>query len=598
MERRTHLTVLALIFALGAYLRLVDLTGPSLWLDEIIHLQVTRSLADEPWYQHALGVSEVAGVTENGPLYYRLQIWGQKLAPGELGVRLFPAIVGILTLPLMAVTARRIGGPHLAVVATLLLAVSPLHVYFSREGRPYYLLMTLTLWLLYALLQRGSRTGTALAVSGCLLSAYVGIQCLPVLMSFAVLSTGAALGDLRRRRSAPSRDRLAALQAPAAACVALALAFGLYMTRSDVNSPLREKAPAQAKVEKSPLYQSPVSQRSLSLLLASMTTSGHPTRSLEPRSWLLLALAIAGLLAGLRRRSLGTVLTVGMFLLPTVLSLAALVSVSRWYGIRYTSAGLLPFLLLTAMGLVALAERIGQRLAKRASRRQVAAWVTSLAVALLLVAPNLEAARQDPFRKLDWRGVAQFFDAIALDDEPVLIPNGWPQLCLDHYLQELDRSVEFVTIWESAELGEQAVTERQRGWLLTAGFRRTNEVRAWMHRFVSVLKKPEEELDLFFFPDFKTLFETRFAAGKGAVFTQRFAEMGQRFEFVEDERLLKGQGWSYPERNDTASFQWAVGSQAELGLPVDLPADAPPSDATLRLRVLPYLYPEAPPQNL
>ncbi|MEM7588042.1 MAG: hypothetical protein AAF560_31935, partial [Acidobacteriota bacterium] len=117
-------------------------------------------------------------------------------------------------------------------------------------------------------------------------------------------------------------------------------------------------------------------------------------------------------------------------------------------------------------------------------------------------------------------------------------------------------------------------------------------------RFVSVLKKPEEELDLFFFPDFKTLFETRFAAGKGEVFTQRFAEMGQRFEFVEDEALLKGQGWSYPERNDTASFQWAVGAQAELGLPVDLPADAPPSDATLRLRVLPYLYPEAPPQNL
>lgn len=604
MERRGFLIALALITALGAYLRLVELTSPSLWLDEILHLQITHTLAGEPWYHHLLGVREIKGGTENGPLYYRLQIWGQKLAPGELGVRLFPAVIGILTLPLMAWTAlraggRRTGGRAIAVAATFLLAVSPLHVYFSREGRPYYLLMALALWLLHALLSRGSRTGTMLACSGCLLSAYVGIQSLPVLLAFAVCSTAAAIWDLRQSRGAPGRRLRTALHAPAAALAALALAYGLYMTHSDVNAPLREKAPVHALVERSPLYQSPLSKHSLGLFLASMTTSGHPTVSLEARSWVLLALALVGLLAGLARRTprrvAGTFFATAMFLLPALLSLAALASVSRWYGIRYTSAALPAFLLLTAMGIVALAEGLAQLLAPRQSARWrgVTTGLTTAILLLLVAAPNLEAARADPFRKADWRGVARFFDRIALDDEPILVPNGWPEICLGHYLREQGRDATFITLWESAKIGEQTLREHPRGWLLTAGFRRNNEVRAWMHQFTSVLKKPEEELDLFFFPDFRTLLETRFAAGKGTVFEQRLEAMGRRFEFVQDEALLRGAGWSYPETNDQGTFQWAVGSQAELGLPI-----GPPRDATLRLRALPFSYPEAPPQIL
>jgi len=102
MERRVLFGLLALTIVLGAYLRLADLGGPSLWLDEILHLQVTQSLSDQPWYRLLVGVREIAGKTENGALYYGLQILGQRLAPGETGVRLMPAIIGILTLPPMA----------------------------------------------------------------------------------------------------------------------------------------------------------------------------------------------------------------------------------------------------------------------------------------------------------------------------------------------------------------------------------------------------------------------------------------------------------------------------------------------------------------
>ena len=59
MERRIFLGSLALVIALGAYLRLADLGGPSLWLDEILHLRVTQSLSLQPWYRLLTSVREV-----------------------------------------------------------------------------------------------------------------------------------------------------------------------------------------------------------------------------------------------------------------------------------------------------------------------------------------------------------------------------------------------------------------------------------------------------------------------------------------------------------------------------------------------------------
>ena len=94
MGRGAYLLALALVLALGAYLRLHDLGGPSLWHDEIVHVQAAESLANQPWYRHLTGISEVHGWRENGFLYYGLQILGLRLVPGETGARLFPALVG------------------------------------------------------------------------------------------------------------------------------------------------------------------------------------------------------------------------------------------------------------------------------------------------------------------------------------------------------------------------------------------------------------------------------------------------------------------------------------------------------------------------
>ncbi len=600
MGRGAYLLALALVIGLGAFLRLNDLGGPSLWYDEIIHVQAANSLASQPWYRHLTGISEVSGWTENGSLYYGLQILGMRLAPGETGVRLFPALVGIMALPLMALCGQLLGGRIAGLTAAFLLAVAPLHVYFSREGRPYSLLMFLALALLYALLLKGSRRGKVVAYAGCLAAAYVGLHSVPILLAFLAL---AVLEYLRSLRQGHTLIKSPYLHYLLAASIALVLVYGLYMTRSkkytvdlDQLQTATHEGRSQVSRTQSPVYESPLSRVALQRFLASMTTSGHQSVLPERRSWVLVSLSLVGLVAGMVRRPGEMIATAGMFALPATLSIAALVSVDWWYGLRYTASALPAFLLLVAVGIVVVAKLVG-RLLGRKKLEPAREFLTLVAAGTLLglfAGPNLASARLDAHSKLDWRGVARFFDEVALEDEPILIPNSWPQICLGYYLQELGRDPTFMNLWESSEIGDTTVEKIPRGWLLTAGFRRTNEVRAWMHGFHPVLKKREEEMALFFFPDFSTLLTTRFAAQKGEIFERQFLQMNQRFDFGGAELLLQGGGWSYPEQNTAGiRYQWAQGDRVELGLPI-----GQPRKALVRFRALPFMYEEAPGQTV
>ena len=628
MARRAFPLLLLGILALGAFLRFDDLGGPSLWLDEILHLKIATEVSTKPWTQFVTGFREVASGPENGTLYYALQALGHSIRPGEVGVRLFPAILGLLALPLMALTGRALAGPAVGLLAALLLAISPLHVYFSREGRPYTLLMLLALALLYALLRRGSRLGVVIAYVGCLAAVYTGIHSIPTLISFGALSGILWLWDLKTSRAKGEPWALAALRRSpfihyvAAGALSLGLAYALYMTRSTINHVVVEKNRTQIELQESPVFLSPLSKRGFEMFAASMTTSGHPSILTNHRSWVLLGFGTLALGFGLGLGS-GSVrprprepakeppnaagpsplfevptradlwLTAGMFALPAALSFFALVAVARWYSISYTTPSLPPFLLLTALGLVGLSLFAGSlvhRVIKAAPETPITV-VTLVALLAALVAPNLSAARNDPQRKPNWRGVANFVRTTATEGEPIIIPNMWPQICLEYYLERQGTTANFVNAWESPERGQAAVDEYPTGWMITAGFRKRNDVRSWMQGFVPIMKMREQELEVFFFPNFRTLLETRFAAGKGKVFRDEFTRLEGHFDFGGGEMLLKGQGWSFPERNETGTFQWAFGEQTELALPME-----PPAGASLNFRALPFLYPEAEPQ--
>lgn len=154
--------VFALILAAGAFLRLYDLGTQSQWIDEILST-LNASLS---WH-YIFSLSW--NVEVHPPGYYLFKHIQLFFGHSDFWLRLPSALAGIACLPLahrLALTLRddrRLG--HLAMA---LLAVSPLHIWASRQTRPYGIIalaaMALTLHL-----ARAARGQTALTRPGALL---------------------------------------------------------------------------------------------------------------------------------------------------------------------------------------------------------------------------------------------------------------------------------------------------------------------------------------------------------------------------------------------------------------------------------------------
>ncbi len=615
---RVTALLLVPITAFAGYLRWHDLGVPSLWLDEILHLRVTEALDwTQPWL-FLLGMRETGGYAENGPLYYALQALGQVVAPGDLGVRIGPALVGTLSVPLFGLAVGAfVPKKHrtiLVLSAALALAVSPLHVFYSREGRPYYLLMGLAIALIYCLARAARpvalRRACVVAITLlCLLGAYVGIHALPLMASAAVVAGLMVLPTLGP--ASASRDdqepenlerrglvRTNLLILLASLTAALLLCGALYLTRSQQNLPTLELREVQKDITEAPTFESPLSGESLKRFASSMTTAGIPSFHVGERAGLLFFLALVGLLSVLIRprtryedgasRWQLALIALGMFVLPAALSVAALVSTGRWYHIRYTSTAQPAFLLLVCLGVVALAalgEHIAHRVLPR-RRPKGLRYLAALAGIGVVVQPNYGPALAHPHARLDWRAIAEFVDDMVLPDEPILVSTDWAIVCLGHYLEQRDRQVEFIKIWERADLGQDVLDERPRGWLLSAGVRGSDNARTWMHNFVPIWKQSAEQFSLFYFPNLLDLFATRLSGEKGRFFEERFASAGQLLDFGHAVWPMQGIGWSFVERSPGLNMQWAVGREARVALPI-----GEPRTVIVETRVRPFIYP-------
>jgi mannosyltransferase len=124
--------LLAILVAAGL-LRFGDLGGWSLWNDELYTLLVlpVSSLL-------AKGIP----VDQHPPLYYLiLEKWltlgAHEFFVGEFFARLPSAVAGWLAVYLMWRTGMAIAGSQLGLLTAVLLALSPLHIWYSREVRMY-----------------------------------------------------------------------------------------------------------------------------------------------------------------------------------------------------------------------------------------------------------------------------------------------------------------------------------------------------------------------------------------------------------------------------------------------------------------------------
>lgn len=152
MLRNSETLVLIGIVMLALVLRLPGFTE-SLWNDEVWSTRIKlRSVVE---------LARIL-VTDIHPPFYRLVMFGwiRLFGESEISVRMLPLVCGLLTIVLTAHLAVTYGGRRAAPVAALVLAISPVHIWYSQEAQQYsflLLLLVLCTWAFHQIRQTNAK---------------------------------------------------------------------------------------------------------------------------------------------------------------------------------------------------------------------------------------------------------------------------------------------------------------------------------------------------------------------------------------------------------------------------------------------------------
>ena len=151
----------ATVVILVAALVLRFWTRSDLWLDEALTVNIARQpLHALPSYLKRDGAP---------PLFYvLLHVWMGFFGTSDLAVRSLSGVIGVVTVPLVWLAGRRMGGRTVGWAAMLLVATSPFAVHYDTETRMYALVTLLTVLgflALHRVLDR-PRPGNLVAVAG------------------------------------------------------------------------------------------------------------------------------------------------------------------------------------------------------------------------------------------------------------------------------------------------------------------------------------------------------------------------------------------------------------------------------------------------
>jgi len=125
--------MIALILIAGLILRLFKL-DQSLWLDEAINVTFVKNLN-----LHSLIFDYSVG-DFHPPLYHiMMRGWVLLFGTSEIAVRLPSVILGLATVYVVYLIAKKLFDNKTALISATLIATSPLHVYYSQEARMYML---------------------------------------------------------------------------------------------------------------------------------------------------------------------------------------------------------------------------------------------------------------------------------------------------------------------------------------------------------------------------------------------------------------------------------------------------------------------------
>ncbi len=123
-------------------LRIINITGESLWRDEVDSIRFAFAPYSDIF-------ANFAKPGQNGPLYHlMLRGWLSLTGTSDFTLRYFSLLFGVLSVALLYVLARRLLGRQMALFAMSLITLAPTHIWYGSEGKMYALQLALLLMAL------------------------------------------------------------------------------------------------------------------------------------------------------------------------------------------------------------------------------------------------------------------------------------------------------------------------------------------------------------------------------------------------------------------------------------------------------------------
>jgi mannosyltransferase len=423
----THLrSIVIAVLVLAAALRLTDLCRFALNNDEIAEVSWSRL----PIHQT---LSEAARDKVHPPLDYLVQHWMTSISATECARRVPSVIAGVATVALIMFIGLRIFGRRAGVIAGLFLSLSPIHIRYSQEIRPYSIgLFTMTA-AIGALLEY-RRTQRRRWVVAWFASMIVAAYALYFAAMVAGIASIAIIFIERKTTMGRLWRRLPFIIAAAAL---------LYLPWMRVLiAAMREPAFAQ---------RDRLNTLWFSYRLQVLGTGDWRVEAISIGSAVLWLLALAGCVVAWRASPPGR--TVVIWLIGGV---AAEILVLQIHphpsAVRHLLPAWIALFVLAGAGLSALTRlRFG----------------TAAAAALCVIVVAADAATIRAYYdhgRPDWRGPAQFVASRVAKNERVFASNGWAEMNFGYYWREAGAPVPLELLPPNVEM-----TLSGPAWIVIAG---------------------------------------------------------------------------------------------------------------------------------
>ncbi len=459
------------VILLGFALRVHDLEGQSMWSDEGLSLY-RATLSVPEILANIITVDGVDTRDTNPPLYFLL-LHLFRAATGEtvFALRYFGVVTSTLSIPLIYILGSASLSRRVGLVAAVLMALSPFHVWQSQVLRNYGLLITLNLLSVYGLFryvlaQPNNRKSRWLILW--LAAGLIGIY--THFFAFFVFAFGLSALLI----TVVKEWGIGRLLKSTWFWVVLGIALVILLpaTALAIN---RFAAGQQIDFEYVPLRKFLV--ETMSALSVGVNWSlNHPWWRVLP----VVLIALLGLWFAWRRRPASTVLLLGYQIIPLAL-LYTLSYINPLYnGVRHLLIGLPPFVIFLASGIVGPGQPLFRSSTGKAWNRY---WLpVGLFLALLIIVNQLSwLNNQFTSPRLvrdDVRGPAVYLSKHARAQDVVVLHDTLIRPTFDYYydgvapvvsvpqLDELDVKIAIQTL-------QEVTTNAERVWFLSEPTPRT-----------------------------------------------------------------------------------------------------------------------------